>query len=184
VVGRGEKILRLMNWGLVPAWTKELKTAPRPINARAETALELATFRKGCQKGRVLIVADGFVEWLGQKGKKGRTPILFRRRDREPFAFAGISDLWTGPTGNEIATFAILTVPPNDLVGRVHDRMPAILARKFEEKWLDPETFGKEALSFARPSPSEELDAFEVSREINSPQSDHAGLIVPLASLL
>ena len=33
----GERRLDLLKWGLVPGWTKDLKTARKPINALSET---------------------------------------------------------------------------------------------------------------------------------------------------
>src|ERR1035437_270901 len=132
VVDREGRVVAMMTWGLVPSWTKEFATAPRPINARAETAPGLASFRGPIRNGRVLVPATGFFEWKGAKGTKGRSPFLFRRRDGEPFAFAGLSDHWRSPDGSVLETFTILTVPPNDLVKSVHDRMPAILRSEHE----------------------------------------------------
>lgn len=180
VVDRGGRVVVMMTWGLVPSWTRELAKAPRPINARAETAQGLASFRGPFQRGRVLVPANGFFEWRGAKGTKERTPVLFRRRDGEPFAFAGLSDCWQSPEGTVLQTFTILTVPPNDLVGTVHDRMPAILPREDEATWLDPMTPPERVRSLLAPHPAEEMEAFEVGRAVNSPASDRPDLIIPI----
>ena len=45
-----------------------------------------------------------------------------------PMAFAGLWEHWLGADGSEIETMAILTVPANAVAGRIHDRMPAIIA--------------------------------------------------------
>jgi putative SOS response-associated peptidase YedK len=49
-------------------------------------------------------------------------------KDGSPFGLAGLWENWRNPnTGEWERTFAIITVPSNELVGQIHDRMPAIL---------------------------------------------------------
>ena len=127
----------------------------------------------------MLVPATGFFEWRGAKGTKGRTPVLFRRRDGEPFAFAGLSDRWSSGDGAVLETFAILTVPPNELVAAVHDRMPAILGRESESAWLDPATRPEEARALLLPHPPGEMEAFDVSPAVNSPAVDRPELVLP-----
>ena len=54
----------------------------------------------------------------------------------------GLAGIWqtTGRDRNGKLTcaFAVITAPAGELVGRVHHRMPAILAPGDEEAWLDP----------------------------------------------
>ncbi len=180
VTNREGRVIDMMTWGLVPAWTKELAKASRPINARAETAAVLASFRGPFRRGRVLVPATGFFEWRGAKGTKRRSPVLFQRLDGEPFAFAGLSDRWHAPDGTDLETFVILTVPPNDLVRTVHARMPAILKVEDEAAWLDPTSPPEQAGSLLSPHPAEEMEAFEVGPAVNSPAVDRPDLIIPI----
>jgi putative SOS response-associated peptidase YedK len=60
----------------------------RHINARAETVHKLPLFREAFAERRCLIPATGFYEW--QAREDGKQPYRFRRKDLEPFAFAGI----------------------------------------------------------------------------------------------
>jgi putative SOS response-associated peptidase YedK len=180
VVDRDGRVAVMMTWGLVPSWAKELARSPRPINARAETARELPTFRGPFRRGRVLVPANGFFEWRGAKGTKGRVPVLFRRRDGAPFAFAGLSDGWRSPDGTVLETFAIVTVGPNELVATIHDRMPAILGREDEAVWLDPATSPERAHALLAAHPAGEMEAFEVSPAVNSPAADRPDLITPI----
>jgi putative SOS response-associated peptidase YedK len=53
----------MMRWGLIPSWTKEPKSGPPMINARAESLAEKPMFRTALRQRRCLIPADGFYEW-------------------------------------------------------------------------------------------------------------------------
>ena len=77
----------MARWGLIPFWMKEKPKVPH-INARAETVHKLSLFREAFAKRRCLIPATGFYEW--QQRADGKQPYRFRRKDLEPFAFAGI----------------------------------------------------------------------------------------------
>lgn len=58
--GSGERHLDLLRWGLVPSFTKDLKSSKRPINARSETAGTSGMFRSALKARRALVVADAF----------------------------------------------------------------------------------------------------------------------------
>src|SRR5688572_1403997 len=84
---------RLLRWGLVPHWAKDLKVGARMINARSETAATKAPFASLVPESRrrCLILADGFYEWLRSEDKRQpRQPFWFRLDEGEPFAFAGL----------------------------------------------------------------------------------------------
>ena len=135
----------LPRWGLVPSWSKDDKGAARLINARAETIAEKPSFRSAFRKRRCLVPADGFYEWKAEPG--GKQPFHFRRRDRLPFAFAG---LWEkGPAGDGAA---ILTTAANELLAPVHDRMPVILSPDDYVRWLDPSAEVGELQALMRPA--------------------------------
>ena len=59
----GERHLDLLQWGLVPPFTRDLKAACRPINARSETAAGSAMFGGALTSRRCLVPADAFFEW-------------------------------------------------------------------------------------------------------------------------
>lgn len=162
----GERRLGPMRWGFVPAKAKEPKLAP--INARAETLSSSPMFRDAFHRRRCLVVADGFYEWK----REGRTrrPFFIRLRSAHPFGLAG---LWS-PRREEksLATCAIATCPPNDLMARVHDRMPVILLPGARDRWLDPTTGEAELRTLLVPVPSGYLEAYEVSTLVNSPRND------------
>jgi putative SOS response-associated peptidase YedK len=148
------------------------------INARSETVAEKPAFRAAFRRRRCLVVADGFYEW--QKLNGGKQPYFIRMRDGRPFAFAGLWEHWQGTDGSEIESCTLLTTQPNDLVRPLHNRMPVILHPKDYELWLDPQAQQAEALQpLLGAYPSEEMDAYAVSRFVNNPRNDDARCIEP-----
>jgi putative SOS response-associated peptidase YedK len=166
--------LRVMRWGLVPHWAKDDTGGARMINARAETLLERPSYRPLVRSRRCLVPASGFYEW--QPATK--QPYFIHLREREVFAFAGLYDRWRNREGEELATYTIITTAPNDLMGTIHNRMPVILRPEDEEEWLDTETTEREpVLALLRAYPAEEMEAYPVSRAVNSPRNEGAQLV-------
>lgn len=155
-----ERQLVLMRWGLVPAWAKEMGAGAPLINARAEGIERKPTFRKPLRFQRLIIPATGFYEWQAPAGGGRKVKYLFTREDGDFLALAGVYDTWKTPEGREVSSCAIITTTPNELVAPVHNRMPVILAREDEDRWLDPdETVSEALLPFLRPLPAETLHA-------------------------
>lgn len=101
-------------------------------------------------------------------------------KDRSPFGIAGLWENWKHPATAEWArTFVVLTTPSNDLVGRTHNRMPAILKPADYERWLGVEPDPHDLLI---PFPSELMTVWPISKRVNSPDNDDERLLdeVPL----
>lgn len=170
------KHLDFLRWGLIPSWAKEESIGAKMINARAETLAEKPSFKRLLQGRRCLIVADGFYEWRQEAG--GKTPMYFTLPDHEPFAFAGLWDVWRQPDGQPLRTCTIITTEPNAVVAPVHNRMPVILTTDAQEEWLDPSQHDSHVLQqLLKAYTASEMLARPVSRKINSPQYDSADLI-------
>jgi putative SOS response-associated peptidase YedK len=167
--------IELVEWGLKPAWIKKLRKGDGLINIRAETLRDKATFRADLERRRCLVIADGFYEW--QKAGKKKIPFRATLAGGELFAFAGLWEENMDELGRPTKTFAIITVPPNALLGSIHDRMPAILEKNAEAAWLDPGLQAEEMLPILRPLAAKEMIAYQVSADVNSPQNDHIDLI-------
>ena len=174
VAPRGEPEARLMRWGLVPPWAKDLKGASKMINARMETVASTPAYRGLISKGsrRALQIADGYFEWLKpeQRGQP-RQPFLFRVDDGIPFAFAA---LWTPAKvdGAWIESVTLLTCDsaPNRVAFSIHDRMPVILAdRAVQRGWLDRSLGAEEALALCGALPEARLSAAPANMALNKP---------------
>jgi putative SOS response-associated peptidase YedK len=171
--------LDLLRWGLVPYWADDLSIGNRMINARSESVADKPAFRRSFRRQRCLVATDGFYEW--KKEGKLKQPYHIRRKDRHPFAFAGLWERWKNPEGNLLDTFTILTTSANDLLRPLHDRMPVIVDRRDFALWLDPEVTDPAVLQpLLAPAPPDEMETVPVSRTVNSPAYDGPGCIAPL----
>jgi len=181
VVARGRDELRAgwMRWGLVPWFARDPHAGPRSINARAETLATARPFRDAFRRRRCLIVADGFYEW--RRAGADRVPYFIRLRSRRPFVMAGVWDRWTPPDGAPLLTCAIVTCTANGVLAPIHDRMPVIVPREARDAWLAPGEDASTLASVLRPYPDEALEAYAVSRLVNSPRNDAPECILPLA---
>ncbi|WP_166238075.1 SOS response-associated peptidase [Paenibacillus turpanensis] len=168
-----------LKWGLVPEWAKEEKIGAKMLNARAETITEKPAFRTLLTRKRCLIPADGFYEWKKDGGSK--QPLRITLKSREVFAMAGLYDTWMSPDGRRVSTCAVITTAPNELVANIHDRMPVILPREAEARWLDRGNRDTRALlELLRPYPAEEMTAYAVSPMVGSVKNDEPACIEPL----
>src|SRR4029453_2368995 len=122
---------------------------------------ELPSFKSLVTRCRCIIPADGFYEW--RKEGKHKVPMWVHLKNREPFALAGLWDVWRKPDGKRVESFTIITTEPNELVRPVHNRP------EDEEQWLDVSrtTFVK-AKSLLKPYPEELMDAHDVSKMVKS----------------
>jgi putative SOS response-associated peptidase YedK len=179
VIRDGGNRIAMMRWGLVPSWTKDLRDARKPINARAETLTERPTFRGSLRHHRCLVPSTGFYEW--KKEGSGKVPYFIHLKGGALFAFAGLFDVWKDPEGAGLSTFTIITTAPNRTLSPIHDRMPAILREADEVRWLQPGPQEPATLAgILAPYPDGTLEAYRVSPQVNSPASDGPDLVVPV----
>jgi len=179
VVQREQAELVPMEWGLVPHWIRDPATARRPINARAETLTERPMFRGLLQHNRCLVPASGFYEWKRDGSRK--VPYYFRLKDADLFAFAGLYEVWHDTDGSALSTYTLITTTANEVVAPLHDRMPVILRREDEERWIAGGPPAPEELrSLLGAYPASGMEAYPVSPRVNSPASDDPSLIAPL----
>jgi putative SOS response-associated peptidase YedK len=175
-----ERLLGTFEWGLVPWWANDRKIAAKHINARVETIAERPAFRDSFREKRCIVPADGFYEW--EKKPKGKLPHYIYRTGGKPMALAGLWASWRDPeTDERHRTCTIVTGQPNDLVARLHDRMPVILPPASWGAWLDPSIEDPSTIQvLLKAIDSPDLSEHAVSTLVNKVTNNLPELIDPL----
>ncbi len=165
-------------WGFMPAFVKEPDKSMNPIiNARAEGLKFRPAFKNSFRYRRCIIPASGFYEW--PSCNEERFPHYFSRSDSRHLCFAGIWEIWHGPGGEQVNSCAIITVEANEIVRKVHKRMPVILQDSFLHAWLNPETPVQDLQMMLRPYSAAAMSGVRVSRTVNSVRNDSIACIEP-----
>jgi len=170
--------LEAMTWGLVPSWAKDLAGA-KPINARAETVFDKAMFRNAIIRRRCLVPADGFYEW--QAGPARKQPFHVGMAGGELFAFGGIWEYWAAEGHEPLVSCAIIVTRPNELLSKIHNRMPVIVRPDDYSRWLDPGLADREAIEpMLEPFPAELMRAYPISTRVNDVKNEGPELVAPV----
>jgi len=165
--------VRILQWGLIPSWIKTETDAEeirlKTFNARAESIESKPSFSSSFKTKRCIIPVRGFYEW--QHTAKGKIPWYIYSADEEIISLAGLFSEWVrSTTGEVLGTFTIITTGANEMMAEIHNskkRMPAILDRTDEKKWINLSLPPAEALSLLKPSPEEILKAHTISPLVN-----------------
>lgn len=166
-------------WGQPPGWTKNKTLAEKIINVRTEQIAERPTLKKSLKTNRCIIPADGFYSWK-KVGKKSLIPWRFSLKDRNIFSIAGLWEEYDDEEGNNYHTFTILTIPSNEYILPVSERMPAMLLAEQEKSWLAPNVDENELMNLCAPLPSNMFDGFAVSPQLNTISFDRPSLLLPV----
>jgi putative SOS response-associated peptidase YedK len=84
---------------------------------------------------------------------------------------------WPSPEGI-VTTFTILTTEANSLMAKIHNRMPVIIRPDDYAVWLDKNLSDVIMIqAMTLPYPERLMEAYPVSRKVNSPKYDSADLI-------
>lgn len=164
-----------LRWGLVPFWAKDPAIGNRMINARAETVAEKPSFRQALRRRRCVVPADGFFEW--QKTAAGKQPWYISAADSRVLAFAGLWEEWRGADDATLRTFTIITTVADAFMQTLHHRMPVMLNDATMSTWLDSQAAPADIERMLHAS-APELDAWPVSRAVNTPLNDSPELLV------
>jgi putative SOS response-associated peptidase YedK len=171
----GERSLDLLKWGLIPHWCSDPRGGRRPINAKAENISRLPTFRDAYALRRCIVPVDGFFEWKAIRGAGRKQPYAIAMKDGSPFGLAGLWENWKNPnTGEWERTFAIITVSSNELIGQIHNRMPAILEPRSYDRWLSTEPDPHDLLITYS---SEPMTMWPISTRVNKPENDERSIL-------
>lgn len=145
--------IELMQWGLKPYWSKKLL-----INAQAEKAAYSKYWSPMLQAQRCLIIANAFYEWDPQT----KRPVAFSVKDEPIISLGGLYDTEKDQNGQDVTKFVVMTTPPNQTVGRIHNRMAFVLDRNVEQIYLTDRDIAGFMETLGRPYTDEVMQATEV----------------------
>lgn len=175
--------ISFFKWGLIPHWVKDMEEAKdissKTKNARGESIFEKPAFRAAAAKRRCLILADGFFEWREIGGRK--FPYYIKLKNDDAFAFAGIWGRWEDKAENKyIYSYSLITTEANPMLAEIHNtkkRMPVILTKENEKRWLEVGGNLEEAIDILVPYDEKKMEAYTISKlitdtnfQINSPE--------------
>jgi putative SOS response-associated peptidase YedK len=179
----GERVPKIMKWGLIPHWAKDEKLQYSTFNARAEDFATKPSFRDAWKWGqRCLVVTDGFYEWkkLDPTGKE-KQPYAIAMVNDAPMLMAGLWAKWKSPKNEQVLSCTILTCGPNRSMGELHNRMPVILDETDWRKWLGEEPAGAdELLALLKPCHDEALKIWPVTKMVGNVKNNGAQLVMPV----
>lgn len=183
IITKDEEI-QAYDWGLIPNWVKSADEAEKmramTLNAKSETAFEKASFRTPILSQRCLVPSTGFFEW--RHDGKQKTPYFIRLQEDELFSMGGVFDTWIHPTtGKAHTTFSILTTEANEMMAYIHNtkkRMPLIIAKTDEDKWLSASLQKEEIKDLLLPYSSDKMLSYPIDDFLRKSPKD-AGIIAP-----
>lgn len=181
--------LESASWGLVPGGAPDASVGATLFNAPIEQVLENPAFSKAVESRRAAIPATGYYVW--HKGADGSSSAQFvHSADGEPLLLAALYEWWKNPASAAddparwLLSTTILTRASGGPLGLIHERMPIILEPGLLEDWLDPRTPGSpellEAVSDAALDLADEVEFYEVSKDVASVKNNSEALIQPI----
>ena len=195
--GEVRRRLAPLVWGLVPSWSKQASGGARMINARVESVADKPAYRRAFSMRRCILPADGFYEWYvpeaaaasGAKpnAKVKKQPFFIHRADGGRLAMAGIYEIWRDPTKDPaddeawLRTCSVITTQATDAAGHVHDRMPMVVRREANDRWLDPShTESSAARELRSVTAADQLEAYAVSTAVGNVKNNDPSLLEPI----
>ncbi|MEO7428149.1 MAG: SOS response-associated peptidase family protein, partial [Acidimicrobiales bacterium] len=109
-----------------------------------------------------------------------KQPYFIHRPDGEPYAFAGLWEVWKGPNKDQdpLRSCTIITTAPNDAMATIHDRMPVILPPSAWDTWLDRDIDDLDLLGrLLVPSAPAIITMHTVSTEVNNVRNKGSQLV-------
>ena len=105
-----------MQWGLVPAWSKDPSVGSKMINARSETITEKPSFRQSVPRRRCIVPVTGFYEW-DRSDPKRKVPYFVTREDGHLMLVAGI---WTASPALDVICHTFTVEVPLSFMQKMH----------------------------------------------------------------
>lgn len=102
-------------------------------HAMGESIFERPMFGNLIIARRCILPIGSYIE-----GKGDQTYVFSPIVDGDIWSMAGIYDTTHARVG-AAGSFATITLPANPAIAHIHDRMPLLIPREAEERWLSPE---------------------------------------------
>lgn len=162
-LGSGEPQANRLFWGYKPPWYKRGPAS----NARLDTILKRSPFWRPIVSRRIIVPADGWYEWTGEKGDK--QPWFISAKDEHPILMAGITAWEPGKEVLAETGFAIITDDAAGGMVDIHDRRPVCLTPGDAQYWIDTEISVGAALELlSTPRPESAFQWWPVTRAVGN----------------
>jgi len=162
-LGDGAGQVDRLFWGYKPPWYKRGPAS----NARLDTVLKGSPFWKPLLARRIIVPADGWYEWTGEKGDK--QPWYINPKDGEPILMAGLTAWLPGREVLAETGFAVITDDAAGGMIDIHDRRPICLTPDDARAWIDPDLPVEQALALlSTPRPESAFQWWEVTRKMGN----------------
>jgi len=171
LIGDGKsRIVKPMEWGLVPSWSKDESIGSKMINARSETLTEKPSFQNLINQNRCVVIADGYFEW--KRKSDGSQPFYISHPENKLLPIAGLWTTWESSTRKIIHSYTVITTSPQKEISHIHNRMPVILNPMSIDEWIFCDTTpSNQAITNLVPF-SKPLTFNPVSTFVNSPKNN------------
>ena len=80
----------------------------------------------------------------------------------------GLYSSWIDNEKKQIYTFTIITTQSNNIISKIHNRMPMILYKGDEIEWLDPKNKFNSVKKLIKPIDDNLINMHEISKKVNS----------------
>lgn len=162
-IGDGAEQFDRLFWGYKPPWYKRGPAS----NARLDTVLKGSPFWKPLLNRRIIVPADGWYEWTGEKGDK--QPWYISPKDGAPVLMAGITAWEPGKDVLDETGFAIVTDDAAGGMVDIHDRRPICLKPDDALDWVNPEISVKDSLDIlSTPRSESAFNWWQVTRKVGN----------------
>lgn len=131
-----------MHWGYRSAWAEASGMVPMAINTQLEK-MGNNYWKPLLKRGRVIVLANGWYEWTGEKGNK--QPWHIRRTDGSPIYMPALANVAPATENSASNGFTIVTADAQGGMVDVHDRRPVVLSPDVAAIWLDPDLSAEQA---------------------------------------
>lgn len=168
-----------LKWGYIPPFVKTLSGFKPIINTRSETAATKPSFKNAFATKRCIILASSFYEWNSKSGT--RTPYNVKLKEQKVMPLAGLWSSYKQEGSSPIYTCSILTTEANEMMKRVHHRMPVILTPENSKIWLDKSITEVNLLKpLMQQYNPEAMTMYPVSTLVNNTKFDSEECITPI----